>query len=1445
MANQEVELFNYLLTQKSIHQEMPFDVIEQQIVAAIEAVNEKNINAQTTNLTFNVDGQVISAQIYVERLNGFVPTQDTKFGTSPTAYNIQVRFPFGLGKHWQQWVTANAARKYNVDYLFDITIINGKPFFTQSRLPLTRLSDYQLDLFQHCVSFTENVERQNQGDRLQSGLTGVVNMDVRLGKTFFTFTLLQYLKNKLFHNPKLFNPSFCLAPTLAVAHVMQKNIYLQGITTGTTAVAINSPMQMPNDEFLQLYTQLTTQAVKDASVVDSYLHNGLHAEILSFCRDHNLHPFKYIHLIYGDSNKELLRLFKDSLDVKRIILMIEGQKTLINRTKMLGLTGLLNLYDQFTTMRESVAKERLFVTDALQQLPSVIIDYDQHVAFPRSMLSNGLIPPYVNICNIEENLLKKIIQARHKGNLWAQREALLRIACLYDIEAAVILSNAGGLANTYTVEQLEQHIERLLPLAAQRFQNFANKRRFTFDEHYTLCLFLNEIFSTVPATIDLQIILSSDQSWKKILAQHTLKTHIDLVTHIHNKIKEKLSSLPTARQVLGKHAHKLLHLWISSDGSTIHAANQLAGIASLGITGRATGDAAQLLLSHVAVFTPDGLASYVEHLAALEGTPKINFLAKQGIYCISKQSPSVIPLPIIRVLSTITTVESHLITASDIAARLAQVLKGIMIADGAHKPEFKFLYETKNPFHQRIDAVTQHYLKRPFIEVLPHRLGISGTINETTQQAFGKTILYDLSIQKMSQQGLLKKLSIEVQNPQLYGIPKLHYARQIVIDYFTPNSIISLRQLITSQCVDLFAVAKGLIFAKNVDEELNQLIVFCFELLLSDTHQQDAKMLQSQLFEDINVARQKRVKLLDDKLHGKSELLPQEVEIVESYNKKHRKQPIVLTGKRISQMPPIKIDRAPELSRQSLREIHWAAFHNNLFAIYLEFILSKSPMATEFSDIIGLQNKLYEKNISLSDGFLVHQNDSPIADLAILIARVDQQSITRDEVLNFLNPRIANQQLKDILLKAMLRDKNKPQDFIKNLSADIRDFPLAKLVAQHRDEFESGATFVMLASENELTDYSHEPVGIIMDLSAIASIEKIDGFIEKLTKQQLLASEVLPFLQALQELVAQTFSYDEKNQTGGRALGTPYGHAKYVEYQTKLNLFIASCTHQQLKEVIAALKVESEFQDIFTDNEATAKHQRGSVTFNREALTLLRADYANFKAFEMHLRQRFVTELAEFTTAACYNYYFETRLPLIWAMKYQPQLVVEFFSKTDPTIFHVITATANIEQASANNHYAIAANCRCCIREYINRGGKTDFFPHSRTSKQQSAATLAVLLHKHQCDHAVYDMLLYCLLCRRADEDLASILAKTLGYDSKAAALTDYAKKVKDLIVDSEHLQNAQTQLKQLYRHVIEIIIAAVDKQKPPEAPEFEEAIARFNQLVSEEKMRQKVKLLY
>ena len=103
------------------------------------------------------------------------------------------------GARWER----STHKASSEEYLFDITLVNGITLFTKTGLPVTRLRDYQLELFQSCLRFIDSVNTHNRTHPLQKGLSGSISMGVGSGKTFFTFTLLQHLRQTMQNHPSV------------------------------------------------------------------------------------------------------------------------------------------------------------------------------------------------------------------------------------------------------------------------------------------------------------------------------------------------------------------------------------------------------------------------------------------------------------------------------------------------------------------------------------------------------------------------------------------------------------------------------------------------------------------------------------------------------------------------------------------------------------------------------------------------------------------------------------------------------------------------------------------------------------------------------------------------------------------------------------------------------------------------------------------------------------------------------------------------------------------------------------------------------------------------------------------------------------------------------------------------------------------------------------------
>ncbi|MBA2709173.1 MAG: hypothetical protein H0U57_01070 [Tatlockia sp.] len=1399
----DTEIFNFLLTQKSVTQDTPYDLIEKVIQDSIYYVKANKINARIANIALNINSKLVLAQVYVERQNGFVPTKEQQYGTTPTSYNVQIRFPFGMetmlnqqnlilpsgdfkkilnpyltrikvaddvqrdfkaneiilgqgviktikksdlilecepngqrvqfkiseemgagydktfqefaylsdynmrlkkaevyplfyssatknrqgllflhnyegytenqnrddfyeskqdgksetrlmnyrqyldqmneeilasdaGQYWNNC----AGQKLESGYLFNITIVNGTTLFTDSGLPVTRLRDYQLELFSNCQAFINDAGMINTG-MPGANLSGKINMGVGAGKTFFTFTLLQYLNQRRQKNPDVFMPSFCLAPDEAVAEVTKKSINRQGLMTGLSASAISDTM--PDSEFMAFYETISKRAALEAEEIDEYLNTGLQSDILNFCNAKHLHPLKLLNLIYAHKN-DRIEEYKDSIDVKRLLLLVEGQKTIKNKSGMLGITALANLCEQFVSLKDGITanlekktKNSLFADVKINagEPQAPIINYNQEVELPTSMQGKY---KKINITQITQDQLLYLLNTRHKHSLRAVRDELVRISCLKNSEAAILLANSGGLGNSFSEKEIEEQIARFLPDAIAQLKEISHKKNLTASEQYRFYLYLGGVFSTIPASINLKDELRSQgqnvDAFEKILSIQSLKENLELVDYIYDSLKTKLNKLSTIESLGVKNSLKKFK--ISPETRLLDAANQLAGLASMQLTGTCVNDDAKLLSAHIHVFTPEGMANYFEHLATIEQKPKVNFIEHHGIYVLKTEGK---------------------ISKKDVQLRMEQFLKAIMIADEIHKEEFKFLFDADNPFYQRISKVTKLYLGKEFKDILPHRIGMSGTMNEVAENAFGTHSIYSLSTPKMMQKGLMKKVSIDSQTPALLSSTK-ELAKQVVIDYFSQTSSLSLINVLGCEgsSVDLFALSKGLIFSKVENSDLNQAIVYYFNLLIRADLQNNEPLLQTELFKAINQKRAERCQFLQNKLDGKIDLTTDELNQIGLYNRTNKE--IIIEGNRIKNGGRQQV-RDQELNPKALLEIQRKSLQNNLFAIYMEYVLSKSSAPKELSDIIGLQNNLFEKREHLIDiPFL--KNDDEIKNYISLMETIDTKSITQTDVTRFVEERIKDIEIKNYLIQSLITHKNNHRTFANSLLDYSTKVEFKAFITTERNQFESGKTMAMLGSASERTGYSHEPVGIIIDVPVNYSIfNNIKLNLSNLSTKVFEKEELGPFIHTLEVLAKNSFSYDEKNQAGGRALRTPYGQVKFVEYLSDLNQFVARNEHHLAMRV---LKMETQFQDIFTSDELKAQEERESIRFNRESISLLGMEFASINEFYKALCLRYENKLVDPQTSLQYVQFIEERIPLLWSMKHDPELAISYFN---------------------------------------------------------------------------------------------------------------------------------------------------------------------------------------
>ena len=518
------------------------------------------------------------------------------------------------------------------------------------------------------------------------------------------------------------------------------------------------------------------------------------------------------------------------------------------------------------------------------------------------------------------------------------------------------------------------------------------------------------------------------------------------------------------------------------------------------------------------------------------------------------------------------------------------------------------------------------------------------------------------------QQGLIKKVGIDTQvlPALLNDINPREVAKLVVIDYFTQTPSLSLSNVLNDQfcSVDIFTLSKGIIFSKTKNAELNNFIVTYFNLLIDDEVHNDELQLQEELFKRINEKRTARSAQLQDKLTGRVALTADEVAQITLHNRTTN-TPIIIENKFIKNAPFKQIS-SQELNPQAVRNVHRMNLQNNTFAIYMEYILSKSSSPKELSDIIGLQNKLFEKGFHLIDIASV-QNDPEVANFISLMNNIDTKSITLSDVSTFIEERIKDQTQKEQLINGIITNKNKHTEFAKSLVTYSREVKLERFITTDCHQFESGKSMVMLGSSRERTGYSHEPIGIVMDVTAnLDNQGKIAQLLAKLHNHELAVDDVHPLLNYLQLLAHDTYSYDEKNQAGGRALRTPYGHVRFVEYQTQLNHLI---NENQNAPTLQALKLETQFQDIFTCNEALAQEERDSISFNRVAVLLLEQEFLSINEFKEAVCTAFAKKLTKPETKQHLQDYIEQRLPLLWSMKYQVELAQAYFAAPNEELF--------------------------------------------------------------------------------------------------------------------------------------------------------------------------------
>ena len=323
---------------------------------------------------------------------------------------------------------------------------------------------------------------------------------------------------------------------------------------------------------------------------------------------------------------------------------------------------------------------------------------------------------------------------------------------------------------------------------------------------------------------------------------------------------------------------------------------------------------------------------------------------------------------------------------------------------------------------------------------------------------------------------------------------------------------------------------------------------------------------------------------------------------------------------------------------------------------------------------------LHRYGLSLADGIQAElKGDSPkiaeLTEIVKLLNRVQPQQIREAELKKFIEPRIKEKKSQGLLIRMINTFKADVPGFIKALPKETESTLLSHLAATNRAELESGQSLMMLGGEAERTGYSHEPIGIIVDMpSSMEYFSQVNQYLFQLDAKEIddsVSKIFLPLLQSLCTLTTNIFSWGEKTQAGGRALRTPEGTVQYIQYQSNINSWLEQ---QKLppEHPFHVFKVEAGFQDIFTSDEKTAENEQRSVTINQIALSiLLRAvpflSYADFLTQIKAEVNRVLTQQAiEFAG-------YESRFQLIWAMKYAPQLALRYIRERDVQCFNEIT----------------------------------------------------------------------------------------------------------------------------------------------------------------------------
>lgn len=1259
------DLRNAVVTQKSKRQVLIYDRIQEGIDNAINMLKEKQKNAIVRNIAYYIQGQLVVAQLFINRLNGFVPTEEARFGTTPTAYHIQLRFVHGFdtflgneqvfisngnfvwgnlapreirghvvddiyhemslihGPHvtvqdtrqelsitvpnslpiqlttsheygkgfevfnfgchnaknltkyyfnhsdyeqrhklnavyalaylqpkdspicrihqeymgytqaqmgefepqdshvqerrqayqkWGQdistilyqhpissaWITNHQrSSEQNHPYLLDILSVNGMHLYTESGLMVDRLYDYQVELMQLFTQVYQRIRSVNLVNQLPNTVhASIVDMGVGAGKTYIINSVLKFL-SRYYHDSN-YAPTFCMTPDAALANVMVRVVNKQDGLAQIRSHAVTSAADIPDHAFLERYQNYAHQAVQENAAIRNYLQEGLQRSILEYCRTVCLHPFMIMNALYDSNVKN--SLYQNSIDIKRLLLLVEGQKLIMEKTGLSPLVALRRLYDELEKIILAVDKERTESRSLFYNIHESIVDsspsqsqqinYDQEVELPLSLRTPTLSK--INLKNITADQLRCLLLQKfsYQHDVLQKsisiRNVLLRIACLSDVRAAILLANGGGLANTHTQVELTQQISDLLEPAARELRRGAESQRsMTFLQHRTYYLYLNEIFSTIPSAINSFTRYSTINASLQLL-QSALRHNYQLLHVLRNQIGHRLAQLSQPQmqdRILG--------------ATLIEAVDHMAGQLGLLLSGRVEGDSAKLLSTHIPIFTPEGFVAYLEHLVATEGQAVVNIKYQQGVYLVRSGM--------------------GVINRVSIQQRLIQIFSTVMLADEVHKEAYQFLYDPDHPLYKRVNHITQMYLQNEFSSILPHRIGMSGTVNQIARTGFGQHTLYSLPLQDMIQRQLTKTIQI---TSLIFD-----ETRALWTDYFQGNA--------------WWTISKGIVFAKYA--------VSC-----------------------------------------------------------------------------------PKLDIINVQHAHLNALRNQLFVHYLDFVLQKSGCPKELSEIVGLQNQLYAKGSSLIDAFLAPQDyDEDLQDSIRLLRNVSPDLISAIDVQHYVRRTLHDSALQALLIDYILQYRTNYTAIAQALS--LIEVPISDFFTADVRAFEDGLAQVLMGTEAQQTGYSHEFVGAIVDASGMTIRQSFISF----------TSDPVLYYAYLQDLLQYSFSYDEKNQIGGRALRTVSGTASYLEYLSP----------NYSRESI--FNIETSFSDIFIEDKNLAKHYRSMVMFNRMILATLNEFDGSFDAFVDHI----VAHCHKDGLLEEYHSLMEEHLPAWWALKYQPELV--------------------------------------------------------------------------------------------------------------------------------------------------------------------------------------------